>query len=133
MRLFLLHTVCTALYNSISFAKLFLGFRIRAHEVSALFCLSVVVFKLLLRLRLLKIGPRILYHTSYLSPMSPIYRWRKNRSCGEISRFFKYMTDVEKFEISPHVEEFQIFHTPDVEKGHNFMKLVHHFFKGLLP
>ena len=30
---------------------------------------------------------------------------------------FKYMTDVEISEISPHVEEFQIFHTTDVEKS----------------
>ena len=29
---------------------------------------------------------------------------------------FQYMTDVEKSEISPCVEEFQIFHTTDVEK-----------------
>ena len=28
---------------------------------------------------------------------------------------FQYMTDVEKSEISPHVEEFQIFHATDVE------------------
>ena len=27
------------------------------------------------------------------------------------------MTDVEKSEISPHAEEFQIFHTTDVEKS----------------
>ena len=27
------------------------------------------------------------------------------------------MTDVEKSEISPHVEEFQIFHTTDVKKS----------------
>ena len=33
------------------------------------------------------------------------------------------MTDVEKFEISPHVEEFQIFHTPDVEKAEILPKL----------
>ena len=26
-------------------------------------------------------------HTSYLSPISPIYRWRKNQSCGELSDF----------------------------------------------
>ena len=30
---------------------------------------------------------------------------------------FQYMTDVDKSEISPHVEEFQIFHTTDVEKS----------------
>ena len=30
---------------------------------------------------------------------------------------FQYMTDVEKSEISPRVEEFQIFHTTDVEKS----------------
>ena len=29
---------------------------------------------------------------------------------------FQYLTDVEKSEISPHEEEFQIFHTTDVEK-----------------
>ena len=29
----------------------------------------------------------------------------------------KYMTDVEKSEIYPHLEEFQIFHTTDVEKS----------------
>ena len=29
---------------------------------------------------------------------------------------FQYMTDVEKSEISPHKEEFQIFHTTDMEK-----------------
>ena len=29
----------------------------------------------------------------------------------------EYITDVEKFEISPRVEEFQIFHTTDVEKS----------------
>ena len=59
-------------------------------------------------------------HTSYLSPRSPIYRWRKNWSCGEISDFntqqmwrnqkfcqiwrnFKilHMTDVKKSEIYP--------------------------------
>ena len=59
-------------------------------------------------------------HTSYLSPQSPIYRWRKNWSCGEISDFntqqmwrnqkfcqiwrnFKilHMTDVKKSEIYP--------------------------------
>ena len=30
---------------------------------------------------------------------------------------FQYMTDVEKSEISPCVEEFQIFHTTDVKKS----------------
>ena len=30
---------------------------------------------------------------------------------------FQYMTDMEKSEISPHVKEFQIFHTIDVEKS----------------
>ena len=30
---------------------------------------------------------------------------------------FQYKTDVEKSEISPHVEEFQIFHTTDVGKS----------------
>ena len=59
-------------------------------------------------------------HTSYLSPRSPICRWRKNWSCGEISDFntqqmwrnqkfcqiwrnFKilHMTDVKKSEIYP--------------------------------
>ena len=30
---------------------------------------------------------------------------------------FQYMADVKKSEISPHVEEFQIFHTTDVEKS----------------
>ena len=59
-------------------------------------------------------------HTSYLSPRSPIYRWRKNWSCGEISDFntqqmwrnqklcqiwrnFKilHMTDEKKSEIYP--------------------------------
>ena len=30
---------------------------------------------------------------------------------------FQYLTDVEKSEISPHEEEFQIFHTTDVEKS----------------
>ena len=29
---------------------------------------------------------------------------------------FQYIPDVEKSEMSPHVEEFQIFHTTDVEK-----------------
>ena len=33
-----------------------------------------------------------------------------------MSIFCSDMTDVEKSEISPHVEDFQIFHTTDVEK-----------------
>ena len=33
------------------------------------------------------------------------------------------MTDVDKSEISPHVEEFQIFHTTDVEKSEIFPNL----------
>ena len=45
-------------------------------------------------------------HTSYLSP---IYSWRKNRSCGYVS--------CDKSESSPHVGEFQILHTTDVEKS----------------
>ena len=36
---------------------------------------------------------------------------------------FQYMTDVEKSEISPHVEEFQIFHTTDVDKSEILPKL----------
>ena len=45
-----------------------------------------------------------LEHTSYLSHRSPIHRWRKN-------------DHMEKFQISIHVEVFQIFHTTDVEKS----------------
>ena len=62
-------------------------------------------------------------HTSYLSPIPPIYLWRKKLSCGEISDFYAwqiwrflkflhmkgnfkslYMTYVEKSKFSPHVE-----------------------------
>ena len=51
-----------------------------------------------------------------MSPISPIYRWRKKFIMWRNFKF-KYMTDVEISEISPHVEEFYIFHTTDVEKS----------------
>ena len=52
-------------------------------------------------------------HTSYLSPRSPIYRWRKNWSCGEISDFnTQQMWRNQKF-----CQNFKILHMTDVKKS----------------
>ena len=40
---------------------------------------------------------------------------------------FQYMTDVEKSEISPRVEEFQIFHTTDVMRNQKFCQIWRNF------
>ena len=47
-------------------------------------------------------------HTSYLSPIPPIYLWRKICYMEKIQ--ISNVTDVEKSEVSPHVEKFQILH-----------------------
>ena len=46
-------------------------------------------------------------HTSYLSPISPIYLWRKTA----MWRNFRFLnvTDAEESEVSPQVEQFQIY------------------------
>ena len=55
-------------------------------------------------------------HTSYLSPRSPIYRWRKNWSCGEISDFnTQHMWRIQKF--YQIWGNFKILHMTDVEKS----------------
>ena len=46
---------------------------------------------------------------TYILVEKKLVMWRNFR--------FQYMTHVEKSKISPHVEEFQIFHTTDVEKS----------------